>query len=244
MAAPAATARPAIRRTATGTTRRRTPPRPPSSTRRRCSRARSTAPSSGTSRACSATPSGADRLYDVAGATIELPTSSPRRADRRPRPPHPHEPRRPGLGARLRTALASECSPLPPPTTVPLDVDIEEEFLPSLDLATGKPVATDDEPDVRAPDRPPRARPRDLGREAISLAEPIAPLRPGLPGPLLVCGERLDEGSTTTPTTTSTRGSRRSVASSRTRLGLTGGDPFAVDSAVGAAPGALPPGDR
>ena len=74
--------------------------------------------------------------------------------------------------------------PLPPPdSTVPLELTIEEEFLPSLDLATGKPVSVDEEPEaLRLTDH----HELDLEpsvRDAISLAEPIAPLdRPDCPG--------------------------------------------------------------
>ena len=32
---------------------------------------------------------------------------------------------------------------------VPVDIAIHEEFLPTLDLATGKPLATDVEPDAK-----------------------------------------------------------------------------------------------
>ena len=71
----------------------------------------------------------------------------------------------------------------------------QEEYLPSLDLATGRPLPTDDEPDVlRLTDH----HELDLEppvREAIQLAEPIAPLcRPDCPGLCIVCGGRLDEG--------------------------------------------------
>ena len=72
---------------------------------------------------------------------------------------------------------------------------IEEEYLPALDLASGRPLPTDDEPDVaRLTDH----HELDLEtpvREAIQLAEPIAPLcRPDCPGLCIVCGERLEDG--------------------------------------------------
>ena len=91
---------------------------------------------------------------------------------------------------------------------------IEEEYLPALDLATGRPLPTDDEPDVaRLTDH----HELDLEtpvREAIPLAEPIAPLcRPDCPGLCIVCGVPPRRGRRTTiPTTTSTRGSRPCAA--------------------------------
>jgi uncharacterized protein len=95
----------------------------------------------------------------------------------------------------LRTALALECSRCLRELAFPVDVRIEEEYLPALDLSTGRPLPIDDEPDVaRLTDH----HELDLEtpvREAIQLAEPIAPLcRPDCPGLCIVCGERLDEG--------------------------------------------------
>lgn len=98
-------------------------------------------------------------------------------------------------GADLRAALAMECSRCLREVSVPVDVSFQEEFLPSLDMATGQPLDTAAEPEVaRLTDH----HDLDLGtsiREAISLAEPIAPLcRPDCPGLCVVCGGRLDEG--------------------------------------------------
>ncbi len=97
---------------------------------------------------------------------------------------------------RLTTSLAGECARCLRPLATPIDIRIEEEFLPTLDLTTGRPVPTDDEPDVlRLTDH----HEVDLEgpiRDAISLAEPIAPLdRPDCPGLCLVCGLPLDEGT-------------------------------------------------
>lgn len=97
--------------------------------------------------------------------------------------------------ADLHTSLAMECVRCLRPTTAPIDMRFEEEYLPSLDLLTGTPVATDAEPDaLRLTDH----HEVDLEpsvRDAISLAEPIAPLdRPDCPGLCPVCGLPLDEG--------------------------------------------------
>jgi DUF177 domain-containing protein len=97
--------------------------------------------------------------------------------------------------ASLRAALALECSRCLRDVALPVSVEVDEEYLPSIDLATGHRLPTDDEPDVlRLTDH----HELDLEtpvREAIQLAEPIAPLcRPDCPGLCIVCGGRLDEG--------------------------------------------------
>jgi uncharacterized protein len=95
----------------------------------------------------------------------------------------------------LSTAIAEQCSRCLRDIALPVTLRIEEEYLPALDLATGRPLPTDDEPDVaRLTDH----HELDLEtpvREAIQLAEPIAPLcRPDCPGLCIVCGERLEDG--------------------------------------------------
>jgi uncharacterized protein len=138
---------------------------------------------------------GADRTYDVADASIDLPDdlilASPIaghvRLTRTNR----------GIlaDARLTTALAGECARCLRPVTTPIDIVLDEEYLPSIDLASGRPVETDIEPEaLRLTDH----HELDLEpsvRDAISLAEPIAPLdRPDCPGLCSVCGLPLDEG--------------------------------------------------
>jgi uncharacterized protein len=138
---------------------------------------------------------GSERARDVAGVVIEL-AEDLRLAD-------PIEGRvrllRTNRGivalAELRAAFDLECSRCLRAVYWPVSVRIEEEYLPSLDLATGHPLSRDDEPDVaRLTDH----HELDLGepvREALSLAEPIAPLcGPDCPGLCPVCGERLESG--------------------------------------------------
>ena len=72
---------------------------------------------------------------------------------------------------------------------------LDEEYLPSTDLTSGRPVDIKAEPEaLRLSDH----HELDLEpsvRDAISLAEPIAPLdRPDCPGLCVVCGLPLDEG--------------------------------------------------
>jgi uncharacterized protein len=138
---------------------------------------------------------GSDRTFPIAGAHVALPDdlvladpiAGEVRLSRTNRGILAH--------ARLRTALAGECARCLRPLTTPIDIDIEEEHLPSVDLTTGRPAAISDEPDVlRLTDH------HELDLEpsisdAISLAEPIAPLdRPDCPGLCVVCGLPLDEG--------------------------------------------------
>ena len=140
-------------------------------------------------------PPGAERDYEIGGATIDL-GEDLRLAGPITGRVHLARTNR-GVFAvgDLRAALALECSRCLREIALPLTVEVEEEYLPSIDLATGHPLAHDDEPDVlRLTDH----HELDLEtpvREAVQLAEPIAPLcRPDCPGLCIVCGLRLDEG--------------------------------------------------
>jgi uncharacterized protein len=91
--------------------------------------------------------------------------------------------------AHVSTAIDGLCSRCVNPVVAPINIDIEEEALPSVDISTGLPIDLDGEPDaLRLDDH----HELDLGepiREAISLAEPIALLcRPDCRGLCLVCG--------------------------------------------------------
>lgn len=87
------------------------------------------------------------------------------------------------------TALADSCGRCLAPVRVPLELDLDEEFLPVLDIATGQPLDRSLEPEVaRLSDH----HEMDLGtpvREAIQLAAPIVPLcRPDCLGLCPECG--------------------------------------------------------
>lgn len=140
---------------------------------------------------------GATRDYDVAGVTIDLgedlrladPIEGHVRLSRTNR----------GLlvAATLRASLDAECSRCLRDIEVPIEIAIEEEALPSIDLQSGAPVR----PDVGDGDEPLRLTDHhelDLEtpvREAIQLEEPIAALcREECPGLCSVCGEPLDDG--------------------------------------------------
>lgn len=138
---------------------------------------------------------GAHRTYDIADARIDLPDDLELAAPLTGQVRLTRTNRGILADARLATALAGECSRCLRPATTPIEIRLDEEYLPSLDLTTGKPVTVDDEPDaLRLTDH----HELDLEpsiRDAISLAEPIAPLdRPDCTGLCPVCGLPLDEG--------------------------------------------------
>jgi len=97
--------------------------------------------------------------------------------------------------ATLEASIEAECSRCLREIEVPLELEIEDEALPSLDLQTGAPLDVSAEPDaVRLTDHH-ELELEPVVREAIQLAEPIAPLcRPDCPGLCSVCGERLAGG--------------------------------------------------
>jgi uncharacterized protein len=138
---------------------------------------------------------GAERDHEVAGATVDLdvglglaePVAGHVRLRRTNR----------GIlaDARLTATLASECARCLRPIRIPVDIRIDEEFLPALDLSTGRPLATDDEPDVARLTDHHELELGPLVRDELLLAEPIAPVcRPDCPGLCAVCGLPLDEG--------------------------------------------------
>ena len=96
---------------------------------------------------------------------------------------------------RLRAALRESCARCLKDVEVPVEIEIDEEALPSIDLVSGLPVDTSADPEtVRLTDHH-ELDLEPLIREAISLAEPIAPLcRPDCPGLCVVCGEDLATG--------------------------------------------------
>lgn len=97
--------------------------------------------------------------------------------------------------ADLRAALALVCSRCLRDLAIPVEVRIDEEVLPSLELATGRPLSIADEPDVARLNEHHELDLETPVREAFQLAEPIAPLcRTDCPGLCIACGERLDEG--------------------------------------------------
>lgn len=139
---------------------------------------------------------GAGRTFEIADARIDLPEGLVLAGPISGTVRVTHENRGILVHARLTTALAGECVRCLRPAVTPVELAIDEEYLPSIDLTTGRPIATDDEPDaLRLTDH----HEVDLEpsvRDAISLAEPLAPLdRPDCPGLCPTCGLPLDEGT-------------------------------------------------
>lgn len=140
-------------------------------------------------------PIGSERRYEIHGATIELPdelrlTEPINGAVRVIRTN-----RGVIVESQLTMAIAGSCSRCLRDIEIPMRVKIKEEVLPSIDLASGRPVDQSTEPEL--------ARLTDhhdldfgaLAGEAISLNEPIAPLcEAACPGLCIVCGERLGPG--------------------------------------------------
>ena len=97
---------------------------------------------------------GAERTYPIAGVEIDLEDETELAQPAELAQPIDGEVQltRTNRGilahARLGTRLKTECSRCLLEITVPIDLDLREEFLPSLDLSTGKPVVDEEEPDV------------------------------------------------------------------------------------------------
>ena len=139
-----------------------------------------------------AEPAGTERRYDIVGATIPLPDDLRLTEPIDGRLKVSRTNRGVLVDAEFTAAIAGSCSRCLKDIEIPMRVKIREEALPSVDIATGRPVGGDDEPGA--------ARLTDhheldfgaLAGEAISLNEPIAPLcEAACPGLCITCGERL-----------------------------------------------------
>ena len=139
-----------------------------------------------------AEPAGTERRYEIHGATLSLPDEL-----------HLAEPiegavritrtnRGVYVDAKLSTAIDGECSRCLRDIELPTTVEIHEEVLPSLDPLSGHRLDPSTEPDVARLTDHHELDLASLAAEAISLAEPIAPLcEPDCPGLCVTCGERL-----------------------------------------------------
>jgi len=139
-----------------------------------------------------AEPAGTERRYEIHGATLSLPDEL-----------HLAEPiegavritrtnRGVYVDAKLSTAIDGECSRCLRDIELPTTVEIHEEVLPSLDPLSGHRLDPSTEPDVARLTDHHELDLASLAAEAISLAEPIAPLcETDCPGLCVTCGERL-----------------------------------------------------
>ena len=75
--------------------------------------------------------------------------------------------------AYLSTAIEGYCSRCLKAVVTPIDIEIEEEALPSIDIDTGLPINRDAQPDALRLDDHHELDLVEPVREAISLAEPI-----------------------------------------------------------------------
>ncbi len=96
--------------------------------------------------------------------------------------------------AELSTSLEEHCSRCLRPMISAVSVSVEEEALPSIDLDSGLPVDTTAEPDALRIDEHHELDLAGPVTDAISMAEPIAPLcRPDCRGLCPICGADLNE---------------------------------------------------
>ena len=95
----------------------------------------------------------------------------------------------------VEATLALACSRCLRPIELGLRATLNEEALPTIDLASGRPLDPSIESEiVRLTDHH-EALLEPIVREAIQLIEPIAPVcQPDCPGLCVVCGERLEDG--------------------------------------------------
>jgi uncharacterized protein len=137
-------------------------------------------------------PPGAERRYEIHGATIALPDDLRLTAPVDGTLRVSRTNRGVLVDAELSTAIAGSCSRCLRDIEIPLHVRISEEVLPSVDVASGRALDRGDEPEVARLTDHHELDFEALAAEAISLDEPIAPLcEPGCPGLCITCGERL-----------------------------------------------------
>lgn len=139
---------------------------------------------------------GAQRTYEFHGVAIsdpELPIAAPLGGQARLTRTN----RGLLLDATFSTHLALECSRCLRAIDHPVELQLDEEVLPSIDIASGLPVAREEgeDPEATVLNDHHELELRLLVLESISLVEPIAPLcEPDCPGLCAECGERLGPG--------------------------------------------------
>jgi uncharacterized protein len=96
---------------------------------------------------------------------------------------------------RVRTSLADTCGRCLVALEVPIEVPIEEEVLPSIELQSGLVVDTSAEPEAFRLSDHHELDLEPVARQAVVLAAPIAPTcRPDCPGLCVECGADLNAG--------------------------------------------------
>jgi len=142
-----------------------------------------------------AEPPGERRVFPIHGATILLPDDLRLAEPLEGQVVVARTNRGVLVQARVGTAIEGTCSRCLRDIEVPIEVTIDEEVLPSVELTTGVPLDTSAEPDVARLTDHHELDLAALVGEAISLQEPIAPLcEAACPGLCSTCGERLGPG--------------------------------------------------
>jgi uncharacterized protein len=140
-------------------------------------------------------PPGSSRHFLVSGVTIPLPDELRLAAPIEGRVDVSRTNRGVIVRADFVTALEGVCSRCLRDVETRVSVHLDEEVLPSLDVVTGHRLDVAIEPEVARLTDHHELELGPLVADAISLAEPIAPLcEAGCPGLCPTCGERLDPG--------------------------------------------------
>ncbi len=101
---------------------------------------------------------------------------------------------------RVDAPIRRTCARCTDPYVEEVSVEVEEEFLPSLDPVSGQPVAAapDEDEAVNRIDAHHEIQLDAVLRDELALTEPMVPLcRPDCPGLCTECGERADRGDHT-----------------------------------------------
>ena len=99
------------------------------------------------------------------------------------------------IHGKLATSIEQQCSRCLTGLDYPVEVELDDEALPTIDLATGIALDDADEPDALRLSDHHELELEPAVRDAIVVAEPIAPLcRPDCPGLCLICGLELAGG--------------------------------------------------
>ena len=147
-----------------------------------------------------AEPPGTTRHFLVSGVTISLPDDLRLAAPIEGRVDVGRTNRGVIVRADLQTALEGSCSRCLRDLETPIAIHLDEEVLPSLDIVTGHRLDASTEPEVARLTDHHELELGPLVGDAISLAEPIAPLcEAACPGLCPTCGERLGPGHVAHP---------------------------------------------
>jgi uncharacterized protein len=96
----------------------------------------------------------------------------------------------------VRAPLRRSCGRCTDPYVEDVRIDLDEEFLPSVDPTTGAPVTLGDEEAPLRIDGHHEIELDGVMRDELSLTDPMHPLcSPDCPGLCPVCGEKLDRGA-------------------------------------------------